>query len=231
MSVAWFDWFTECDVYLHLQPVALPNFSWLCEVSFHNSMSNVFVMVLLKRTGFTRVVIESEVTLSGMENHCSLPICWTCPRSHLWVPGGLTSMGKSWRGGMATYSTCYTSRSCWLKIYRQKSAQMYDDACYVYPHMQNVAFLRSLWKRTLRFVWNTWSAWPSSTAAWNPVLKISLGQTAGLMVFWKPMNFRNPVTIWGPFSSSRTFVIYESYTKNQDVQLIHVPHLISSLGL
>lgn len=75
-------------------------------------------------------------------------------------------------------------------------------------YAKNVAFLRSLWKRTLRFVWSTWSAWPSSTAAWNPVLKISLGQTAGLMGFWKPMNFRNPVRIWGPFSSSRTFVPY-----------------------
>ena len=36
LDLTWFDWFTQCDVYLHLQPVALPNFSWLCEVSFHN---------------------------------------------------------------------------------------------------------------------------------------------------------------------------------------------------
>ena len=40
-SVAWFEmiWLvypTQCEVYLYLQPVALPNFSWLCEVSFHN---------------------------------------------------------------------------------------------------------------------------------------------------------------------------------------------------
>lgn len=40
MSVAWFDmiWlvYPMWCLFIHLQPVALPNFSWLCEVSFHN---------------------------------------------------------------------------------------------------------------------------------------------------------------------------------------------------
>lgn len=135
LDLTWFDWFTQCDVYLHLQPVALPNFSWLCEVSFHN------FHVKCVRHGALEAhrvyVIESEVTLSGMENHCSLPICWTCPRNHLWVPGGLTSMGKSWRAGNI-FHLLYFSIMLTKDLYRQKSAKIYDDACYVYPHMQKM---------------------------------------------------------------------------------------------